>query len=399
MKLEMRMNPTSISTTEDGKMYCEGLVNGTETWSKELGIKRKFVEKVKKGAFTRAIEKAPRIDFLAEHDTTKLLATTDNGSLELFEDSEGLKMRAEIVPTSYGKDMYELMKSGMVRHMSFGFKALKDSWVKRSTGLYERTIEELSLAEVSVVRNPAYAHSGISARNIDIVEDVEIPSEVDEVKEENMEEVVIEKEVVEQEVQATEETVEEVQEVKEVDVEIVEETEEAEEVQETEEATEEPKEEKRAYFMPIYGKSEAVNRCLDIIAQSTELIAFVNEHGSDNAVVPTLQGAIKSVTDYMISLTDVEQKEETVGEVVAEVVEEIVDALVEGRNAEEVETVEVAEATEEKEEIKEETEVVEEVKEEVSENKEDTENTEIDEEKPSIDLSKYRNLIKEEIVL
>ena len=44
--------------------------------------------------------------------------------------------------------------------------------------IFERTIHELELFEVSVVRDPAYSQSSISARGIDVVEEVKVPAEV-----------------------------------------------------------------------------------------------------------------------------------------------------------------------------------------------------------------------------
>lgn len=186
-KLELRVMQTSIAT--DGTdMVVEGLVNRTESWSHTLGMRKKFREKICRGAFDKAIQTAPRIDFLAEHDSSKLLATTENGSLELWEDSEGLKMRARICPTSYGKDMYELMKGNLVRHMSFGFRVVSDKWKKLSNGTFERTVDALELSEVSVVRNPAYPQSAIAARGIELVEDANIPEDIlEERSQEDME--------------------------------------------------------------------------------------------------------------------------------------------------------------------------------------------------------------------
>ena len=186
-KLELRVMQTSIAT-DSTDMVVEGLVNKTESWSHTLGMRKKFREKICRGAFDKAIQTAPRIDFLAEHDSSKLLATTENGSLELWEDSEGLKMRAKICPTSYGKDMYELMKSNLVRHMSFGFRVISDKWKKLSNGTFERTVDALELSEVSVVRNPAYPQSAIAARGIELVEDVNIPEDIlEERSQEDME--------------------------------------------------------------------------------------------------------------------------------------------------------------------------------------------------------------------
>ena len=173
-KLEVRLINSSLNV-EDDSLVVEGLVNETEKWSHVLGVRKKFRERICRGAFAKAIDANPRIDFLCEHDANKLLATTENNSLQLWEDEQGLKMRAIICPTSYGKDIYELMKSNIVNHMSFGFRVLSDKWKKLSNGIHERTVEELELLEVSVVRNPAYPQSAIAARGMELVEDVDIP--------------------------------------------------------------------------------------------------------------------------------------------------------------------------------------------------------------------------------
>jgi HK97 family phage prohead protease len=174
MKMELRMAPMNIETTEDGSLKVSGYVNKTEQWSELLGRRDRFKEKISKGAFTRAIDKSNEIHFLAEHDGNKILSSTRNNSLELREDEVGLFMSAEICPTSWGKDYYELIKSGILNNMSFGFRAVKDAW-KKVDGYFERTVNELELFEVSVVRDPAYSQSSISARGIDLVED-EVPS-------------------------------------------------------------------------------------------------------------------------------------------------------------------------------------------------------------------------------
>ena len=192
-QMEVRVLSSHINSN-DNDLVVEGLVNQTESLSHVLGRHKKFREKIKKGAFQEAINESRRIDFLAEHKQDFLLATTENNSLELWEDNEGLKMRAKIAPTSYGKDFYTLMSEKLISHMSFGFKVLKDSWKSGIDGIYERTVEKLELKEVSVVRNPAYPASAISARGIELVEDVEIPDEIrsEEVQEEKVEEVVVE---------------------------------------------------------------------------------------------------------------------------------------------------------------------------------------------------------------
>jgi HK97 family phage prohead protease len=183
MNMELRVQDVELRANEDGTMTVSGYVNKTGQLSNVLGVTKRFVEKIAKGAFARAIQNAQRdIDFLAEHDSKKILASTRNNSLQLREDEEGLYMEATIAPTSWGRDYYELIKSGILRNMSFGFRTIKDSWKSLENGLFERTIEDLELFEVSVVRDPAYSQSTIAARGIDLVEEVEVPSELEEEK-------------------------------------------------------------------------------------------------------------------------------------------------------------------------------------------------------------------------
>lgn len=180
--LELRANDITLTSTEnDNKLVVEGYVNETEKWSYKMRSKKgPFIEKIEKGAFKRALDRGLDIHFLAEHDSNRILASTRNCSLTLKEDDKGLLMRATISKTSYGKDYYELIKDGILRNMSFGFNVIKDSWKQGKNGILERSIKDLNLFEVSVVTNPAYPQSNLSARGMDLVEEVEIT----EIKEE-----------------------------------------------------------------------------------------------------------------------------------------------------------------------------------------------------------------------
>ena len=179
--LEVRVQETRMSS--NGDMLVSGYVNMTNQLSYELGHIDKFVEKISPGAFTRAINRATNagqdIDFLAEHDDTLVLASTKNGTLSLSEDETGLFMEARIINTSSGRDYYEMIKSGIITNMSFGFYSLEDDWRSVRSDLYERTINELDLFEVSAVRRPAYAASTISGRGLDLSND-EVPENIKE---------------------------------------------------------------------------------------------------------------------------------------------------------------------------------------------------------------------------
>ena len=175
--IELRMNSFNVIENDDeGKLIVSGYVNETGKQSHLLGNKKKFKETIQKGAFTRALKKGNDIHFLAEHDENKILASTRNGSLKLVEDERGLLMTAEISDTSYGRDYHTLIKDGILRNMSFGFSVDKDNWNRGNDGTYTRDISDLTLYEVSVVTNPAYPQSSISARGLNVVEDIEIPN-------------------------------------------------------------------------------------------------------------------------------------------------------------------------------------------------------------------------------
>lgn len=183
MSIELRFQPNNLEVLEDGELVVSGYVNKTNQPSEILGSRQRFIEKIKPGTFKAALENREKdIDFLAEHDSKRILASTRNNSLSLTEDKEGLYMEAVIAPTSWGKDTYTLIKSGILKNMSFGFKVLKDSWRRLETNLLERTIEQIQLFEVSVVKDPAYSQSTIEARGIEVLDDVEIPLELDDEK-------------------------------------------------------------------------------------------------------------------------------------------------------------------------------------------------------------------------
>lgn len=179
--LEFRVQQSEM--TSNGDMIVSGYVNMTNTLSHELGFEDKFVEKIAPGAFGRALDRAEvtgeEIDFLAEHDDSLVLASTKNDSLQLREDETGLYMEAKIINTSTGRDYYEMIKSGIVTSMSFGFFAIEDEWDVVHRDLYERTVTELELFEVSAVRRPAYAASSISNRGLKYSNDV-VPDNIKE---------------------------------------------------------------------------------------------------------------------------------------------------------------------------------------------------------------------------
>ncbi|PGK45747.1 phage major capsid protein [Bacillus cereus] len=200
--IELRnVNVELVGESTEGSFFVSGYVNKTGQDSQPLGRSQKFIERIEPGTFKRALEQGNEIHFLAEHDNKLLLASTKNGSLVLREDDQGLYMEAKISPTSYGKDYHQLINDGLITNMSFGMQVLDDKWSKRDDGTLQRSVSEILLSEVSVVKNPAYAQSNIQARSIDVVDEpqINLMEETQMSKEKTMQELRNQLEAMEQE--------------------------------------------------------------------------------------------------------------------------------------------------------------------------------------------------------
>lgn len=153
---------------DEKQMIIEGVVNNIGQWSKPIG--GQFREKIEEGVFERAINRALEngdIFFLHQHDNRALpLASVKSNTLELVEDKESnqLKMRAVLPDTSFSRDVYELVKSGVLREFSFGFNKPKSKWNVGKDGIKERSLVDFDIHEISIVRVGAYNETFAYAR-------------------------------------------------------------------------------------------------------------------------------------------------------------------------------------------------------------------------------------------
>lgn len=164
-----------VRTVDDEKqMIIEGVVNNIGQWSKPIG--GQFREKIEEGVFERAINRALEdgdIFFLHQHDNKALpLASVKSNTLELTEDKENnvLRMRAVLPDTSFSRDVYELVKSGVLREFSFGFNKPKSKWNVGKDGMKERSLVDFDIHEISIVRVGAYNETQAYARAFEEIE-------------------------------------------------------------------------------------------------------------------------------------------------------------------------------------------------------------------------------------
>lgn len=156
--MNIRVNKDSVE--------IEGYVNAVERLSKPLNDRLgKFVERIKVGAFKRALERAEDVRILLNHDWSKDLGGIKDGNLELNEDAIGLHARATITD----KDIVEQAKRGELRGWSFGFVD-RDVEQGEENGLTVRNVKDLDLYEVSLInrsRVPAYDGTLVAVRSAD----------------------------------------------------------------------------------------------------------------------------------------------------------------------------------------------------------------------------------------
>jgi len=160
-KNEVRTNHIEMRAEGDGRTFT-GYASIFNQPSEPLP----FIEYVKPGAFKRSLQSRNRMMLLWNHDTSNPLASTRNGSLQLTEDNVGLKVTATLPDTTLGRDITELVRTGVIDSMSFGFAVKKDSWSKDGSTRY---LEDVTLYEVSLVSTPAYSQTAgtVSVRSGD----------------------------------------------------------------------------------------------------------------------------------------------------------------------------------------------------------------------------------------
>lgn len=155
-----------IEPTAD-KMIVEGYAvlfdqPQTYTWGKET-----YTEIISRNALAGADMK--RVVMRYNHnDTVFAMARVKNGSLQLIEDETGLRVRADLIDTQSNRDLYRMIKDGLIDEMSFAFTVAPSGDVWEYSDDYQtvkRTINQIeTVYDVSAVDNGFYENTSIYAR-------------------------------------------------------------------------------------------------------------------------------------------------------------------------------------------------------------------------------------------
>lgn len=199
--MEIRLKDVNLEYDNDAKRIG-GYINVVER-SSEVMYSHKdckwFKETMQSGVFKRALQKNQSVPLLLEHDWDKQVAHTNDGTLELREDSIGLRFDAVV-----SEDTYKEIEKKGITSCSFGFKINEQQKEPVNTKLEKRYVTNIDLFEVSLVSNPAYVGSLVEKRAL---EDALKEEEVEEVREkEEIEEKEKKSETSEKEKEVEEET-------------------------------------------------------------------------------------------------------------------------------------------------------------------------------------------------
>lgn len=156
---------------EENKMVIEGY---PIVFEKETLIECFFgswYEKIDRNAFASADMSDVCLKY-NHNDDFFIMARTRNGSLQLTIDDHGVFMHAELINTTQNRDVYEMVKSELLKEGSFAFTV--EEWTENldANNDLHRTINKIGkLFDVAICPNGAYGDmTEIYARSYDLLE-------------------------------------------------------------------------------------------------------------------------------------------------------------------------------------------------------------------------------------
>lgn len=171
---EIRLNDCEIRADQqdESKMIIEGY---PVVFDKEAHIEGwfgDFYEQVDRHAFDEA-DISDVVLKVNHNDNFLPMARTRNKSLTLTPDDKGLFIHAELVDTTENRDVYKMVKSGLLTEGSFAFTVADDIEEKKD-GKIHRTITKVGkLFDVAICTNGAYGDmTEIYARSYESLESV-----------------------------------------------------------------------------------------------------------------------------------------------------------------------------------------------------------------------------------
>jgi len=154
-----------VEIRSDG-LHIDGYVNVTEKKSRPVVTPRgKVVEVIERRAFEEALGRAGNISVSVDHNDTHIYASTEKGTLTLYEDEIGL--HADVVITD--PDLIETAKKGKIRGWSFGMYNVIDEMEERAGDYPIRHVKKLDIDHLTLVvkQTPIYAATSVDLTGSD----------------------------------------------------------------------------------------------------------------------------------------------------------------------------------------------------------------------------------------
>lgn len=155
---EKRLIEIRAAEGEEEGMTVEGYAAVFDTVT-NLGYMKEVIDR-------NAFDNADMSDIVMKYnheDSVLPMARTRGGSLQFNVDDHGLKIRAKLPETTVNKDIFTLIKDGVLSKMSFAFTVANEEYD------YETDTRKIlafdKIFDVSVVDVPAYETTEIYARS------------------------------------------------------------------------------------------------------------------------------------------------------------------------------------------------------------------------------------------
>jgi HK97 family phage prohead protease len=144
-------------------------------WNALADLGSDLLERLVRGCFGKSMTSG-QVACLFSHNSGSVLCSQRSNSLDLEEDSTGLRFEARLNDTHAADDCYENVQRGEINGMSFGFVCKRDRWdtidmdpddddnenYSRRT-VQCRTVLEAELLEISPTYWPAYEATSVTA--------------------------------------------------------------------------------------------------------------------------------------------------------------------------------------------------------------------------------------------
>jgi HK97 family phage prohead protease len=172
---ELRLATETLEVRADEQESAKMIIEGYPiVFDREAYIDCGFdgwYEKVDRNAFANADISDVALKY-NHNDNVFILARTRNGSLTLRFDDYGVFIHAELIDTTTNRDVYEMVRSGLLTEGSFAFTVTGDTETKDEKGEIHRTITGIGkLFDVAICPNGAYGDlTEIYARSYDLLE-------------------------------------------------------------------------------------------------------------------------------------------------------------------------------------------------------------------------------------